>query len=137
MTAQFKTIRIADASPVTWRKIKKSEGPGNIARLPCPRVTRLNSEPNVAYMTFPAELICAPKVNIFQDDLGRIAFQPDPRGDYKVSPENQSTRSKIGIPRPLRDLIPMGHTPVTLAYEGELLVMDLKAATEPTSISAI
>jgi len=123
MTAEFKTIRIAEASPVAWRKVERNQGRGAVNRLPCPRLTRTGTYSDTAALIILSSEICASRVNLFHDGHGRIAIQPDNRGDYVVSQENRSDRSRINIPKVLMPMVPKGNTPVTLEKDGDLIVV--------------
>lgn len=104
-----------------WQKVTRPPivSPRHQRRVqPC--VSRSPKRPDMAYMMLPHDMASGPRVSIYTDAKGRIAFEFCIDGEYTVRPTSRTSYTvKVTIPTTLADRIPFGLHDVDLYQSAE------------------
>lgn len=109
-----------------WKKVKKERNSFGRAKRETPAVRRGRTGARGAQLIIPEHMISGERASVYSDGNGKLAFVMGDTGEFKVfaTTTNGAARS-IAIPKPWAERIPFGTHDVSLAKDGDMLVLDL------------
>jgi hypothetical protein len=109
-----------------WTKVKKPTSLTGKEPRATFAVVRNRSGHRGAMLLIPARAKSGDKATIYSDGNGKLAFAFGDKGDYSVFRRGPTATSyAVTIPSQHQDRIPFGVTEVSLAKDGDMLVLDL------------
>lgn len=106
-----------------WKEVTPNRGHAREKRS-VPAVTRVSTNPSVAYVSLPQGMTGDGRATIYTDG-DRLAYKIGARGTYKVYRASSNSCHRVAVPSQYADRIPFGTTDAVLTSEGGMYVLDL------------